>query len=120
MWFREETYESPFFDPQAYRVALDDTGRFVGLAGVEAVAFAAVPPSGLRRRWPRRGLGRALIAQALASLAEAGETLVTAEADAGNAASDALLRGFGATVTGGTRRHDRAAPSRFGRSLVCR
>lgn len=34
VWFREETYDSPFFDPQAYRVALDDAGRYVGLARV--------------------------------------------------------------------------------------
>lgn len=59
-WFREETYDSPFFDPQR----ADRPGT-------------------------RAAGGRA------------GETFVTAEADAGNVASDALLRGFGATVTGG-------------------
>jgi ribosomal protein S18 acetylase RimI-like enzyme len=105
-WFREETYDSPFFDPQAYRVALDDVGRYVGLARV----WKRVPPQRYRRLgcvgvlagYRRLGLARALIAQALAPLAEAGETAVTAEADVSNSASDALLKGFGARVTGGT------------------
>jgi GNAT superfamily N-acetyltransferase len=63
----------------------------------------------------RRGLARALIAQALAPLADDGETRVTAEADTTNAASDALLRGFGATVTGGTIELRRPAAGQRGR-----
>jgi len=106
VWFREETYDSPFFDPSAYRVALDDGGAYVGLARI----WRRLPEQRHRRLgcvgvlagFRRRGLGRALVAQALAPLAEAGETVVTAEADASNVASDALLRRFGARVTGGT------------------
>jgi len=49
----------------------------------------------------RRGLGRALLGQALAPLADDGETFVTAEADASDPAAAALLRSFGARVTGG-------------------
>jgi GNAT superfamily N-acetyltransferase len=105
VWFREETYDSPFFDPQTYRVALDGDD-YVGLARV----WKNVPPAQYRRLgcvgvltgYRRRGLGRALIAQALAPLAEAGEFMVTAEADTTNLASHTLLSSFGAKVTTGT------------------
>jgi len=105
VWFREETYDSAYFDPQTYRVALD-AGRYVGLARV----WKALPGQPYRRLgcvgvlapYRRRGLGRALIAQAFTALADAGETIVTAEADTANAASHALLTSFGARVTGGT------------------
>ena len=50
----------------------------------------------------RHGLGRALIAQAFAPLVAAGHSAVAAEADATNAASHALLSGFGAQITGST------------------
>jgi ribosomal protein S18 acetylase RimI-like enzyme len=106
VWFREETYDSPFFDPQAYRVALDDAGRYVGLARVwerlPSQRYRRLGCVGVLAGYRRRGLARTLIAQALAPLADAGEIAVTAEADASNVASDALLRSFGARVTGGT------------------
>ena len=57
---------------------------------------------GVLPAYRRRGLARALIAQAIAPLAERAEPLVTAEADVTNAASHALLMGFGARVSGGS------------------
>jgi len=105
VWFREETYDSPFFDPQTYLVALD--GReYVGLARV----WKALPDCdhphlgcvGVLAPYRRRGLGRALIAATFAPQAHAGVAFVTAEADAANVASHHLLTGFGARVTGAT------------------
>jgi ribosomal protein S18 acetylase RimI-like enzyme len=104
-WFREETYDSAFFDPQAYRVALDGA-EYVGLARVwlrsPSRAYRRLGCVGVLAGYRQRGLGRALIAEAFAPLADAGETMVTAEADVTNAASHALLTSFGARVTGGT------------------
>jgi ribosomal protein S18 acetylase RimI-like enzyme len=118
-WFREETYDSPFFDPLAYRVALDAGGRYVGLARIwkrlPSRRYRRLGSVGVLAAHRRRGLARALIAQALAPLADDGETCVTAEADTTNAASDALLRGFGATVTGGTIELRRPAAGQRGR-----
>jgi ribosomal protein S18 acetylase RimI-like enzyme len=105
VWFREETYDSPFFDPQTYRVALDGPG-YVGLARIwkplPGQQYGRLGCVGVLRGYRQRGLGRALIAQALAPLAGAGATAVTAEADTANAASHALLTSFGGWVTGGT------------------
>jgi ribosomal protein S18 acetylase RimI-like enzyme len=104
-WFREETYDSPFFDPQTYRVALDTGGSYVGLARVwkplPGRRYGRLGCVGVLAGHRRRGLGRALIAQALAPLAGRQE-FVTAEADTTNVASHALLTSFGARVTGGT------------------
>ena len=50
----------------------------------------------------RRGLARALIAQAFGVLTERGKTEVTAEIDHTNAASIALFTGLGAHRTGGS------------------
>jgi ribosomal protein S18 acetylase RimI-like enzyme len=103
VWFREETYDSPFFDPLTYRVALDgDT--YVGLARV----WLGPRPEprlgmvGVLAAYRRRGLGRALIAQAFAPLVERGEAIVVAEADATNVAPNALFTGLGGNVVGGT------------------
>jgi ribosomal protein S18 acetylase RimI-like enzyme len=104
-WFREETYDSPFFDPQTYRVALDGAD-YVGLARIwkplPGQQYGRLGCVGVLRGYRQRGLGRALIAQALAPLAATGAAAVTAEADTGNAASHALLTSFGGRVTGGT------------------
>lgn len=112
-WFREETYDSPFFDPQTYRVALDPGGSYVGLARVwkalPGQAYGRLGCVGVLAAYRRRGLGRALIARALAPLAAAGQLAVTAEADTTNVASHALLTSFGARVTGGTAELQRAA-----------
>jgi ribosomal protein S18 acetylase RimI-like enzyme len=102
VWFREETYDSPFYDPQTYCVALDG-GDYVGLARV----WNGPSPQprlglvGVLEPYRRKGLGRALIARAFAPLAERGVPAVTAEADVTNVASNSLLSGLGGRVTGG-------------------
>jgi ribosomal protein S18 acetylase RimI-like enzyme len=111
-WFRAETYDSPTFDPQTYRIALDGSA-YVGLARV----WKALPGRpyrrlgcvGVRRPYRRLGLGRALIASVFGPLADAGVAAVTAEADAGNYASHNLLTSLGARVTGASLELRRAA-----------
>jgi ribosomal protein S18 acetylase RimI-like enzyme len=105
VWFREETYDSPFFDPRTYLVALDGD-RYVGLARIwkrlPGRPYRRLGCVGVLAPYRRRGLGQALLALVLAPLAEAGETIVTAEADASDPAAVALLSGIGARVTGST------------------
>ena len=102
VWFREETYDSPNFDPRSYRVALDGDA-YVGLCRIwrgdpEPRRLGMI---GVLAPYRRRGLGRALIAAAMAPIVGEVES-VTAEADATNAASHALLTSFGARITGGS------------------
>ncbi len=105
VWFREETYDSPYFDPQTYRVAL--AGRdYVGLARIwrplPGHRYGRLGCVGVLAGYRRRGLARALIAQALEPLAGTAAAAVTAEADASDAAAHRLLASFGARITGGT------------------
>jgi ribosomal protein S18 acetylase RimI-like enzyme len=104
-WFRVETYDSAAFDPQAYLVALDGAD-YVGLARIwlrsAGQAHRRLGCVGVLAGYRRRGLARALVARALAPLAAAGETAITAEADTTNIGSHTLLTGFGGRVTGGT------------------
>jgi len=103
VWFREETYDSPFFDPLTYRVAL---------AGSDYVGLARVWPGprplprlglvGVLAPYRRRGLARALIAQAFAPMVERGDLIAQGEADAANVAANALLTGLGAVVVSTT------------------
>jgi ribosomal protein S18 acetylase RimI-like enzyme len=102
VWFREETYDSPFFDPLTYRVALDGD-RYVGLARV----WLPIGDGGHRLGcigvldgYRRRGLARALIGAAFGPLADRGVASVGAEADATNVASHTLLAGLGGVITG--------------------
>lgn len=69
-WFREETYDSPFFDPLTYRVALDGHD-YVGLARIwkrtpSTAAYCRLGCVGVLAGYRQRGLGRALIARTLA------------------------------------------------------
>jgi RimJ/RimL family protein N-acetyltransferase len=99
VWFREETYDSPFFDPMTYRVALDGDA-YVGLARV----WHGPRPRprlglvGVLAPYRRRGLARALVAQAFAPMLERGPTVVEAEADSRDVAANSLLAGLGATL----------------------
>jgi GNAT superfamily N-acetyltransferase len=109
-WFREETYESPFFDPATYLVALDGE-RYVGLVRIW-IGPRPQPRLGLIAVLPdyrRRGLARALVSQAFAPLVARGETEAIAEADRGNEASTTLLAQLGAVVTGSDVELHRAA-----------
>jgi len=105
VWFREETYDSPFYDPQTYLVALDGDD-YIGLVRI----WRALPGRELERLgcvgvlagYRRRGLARALIAAAFVPLVRRAVTHVSAEVDASNDASNALFAGLGAAVVGGT------------------
>ncbi|MFC5262637.1 GNAT family N-acetyltransferase [Kribbella qitaiheensis] len=101
-WFREETYDSPFFDPETYLVALDPTRDYAGLVRIWN-GPRPLPRLGLIGVLPahrRRGLARALVGAALNVLAARGESVAIAEVDETNTASRALLGSFGATQTG--------------------
>jgi hypothetical protein len=53
VWFREETDDPPFFDPQTYRVSLDGA-KYVGLARMwKKAPRVSTGPDGLPR--PLRG-----------------------------------------------------------------
>jgi ribosomal protein S18 acetylase RimI-like enzyme len=100
-WFREETYDSPFFDPEAYLVALD-AGRYVGLVRIwngprpkPRLGMIGVLPE-----YRRRGFARALMGRAFGALHSRGAREVVAEADDGNVASHTLLTGLGGVVAG--------------------
>ena len=100
--FREETYESPHFDPATYLVAVDeDTGDLAGIVrvwmrpGVPTLGFV-----GVARPHRRSGLGRALVTTVLAELARRGIPEVATSIDETNVASRALLEGLGARRTG--------------------
>jgi ribosomal protein S18 acetylase RimI-like enzyme len=99
--FRAYTFDE-HFDPRLYLVAVVD-GEYVGL--VRVWRGNRVPRLGLIAvlRWHRRrGLARALLHAALTPLAARGIELVSAEADATNAPSQALLASLGARRTGGS------------------
>ena len=102
-WFREETYDSPYFDPATYLVA-QDGARYVGLARIWN-GPQPLPRLGLVGVLPgyrRRGLARALVARAMAPLADRGADTFTAEADVASLPANALLTGFGGRVVGGS------------------
>jgi ribosomal protein S18 acetylase RimI-like enzyme len=99
--FRAYTFDR-HFDPRLYLVAVVD-GDYAGL--VRVWRGNRVPRLGLVGvlRWHRRrGLARALLQAAFTPLAERGIELVSAEADATNAPSQALLASLGARRTGGS------------------
>lgn len=102
-WFRGQTFDSPFYDPETYRVALAGDA-YAGLARIW-IGPRPRPRLGLigvLAPHRRRGVARALIAAAFAPLADRGIPVVTAEADTTNTASQTLLKSLGAQVTGGT------------------
>jgi ribosomal protein S18 acetylase RimI-like enzyme len=101
--FREETFASPF-DPATYLIAVEEsTGTYAGL--VRVWNNPKVPRLGLIAVLPpyrRRGLAKALLAQAFAVLDRRGKTEVTTEVDDMNIASASLLQALGARRTGGS------------------
>jgi ribosomal protein S18 acetylase RimI-like enzyme len=99
--FRDYTFHE-HFDPRLYLVAVVD-GEYAGL--VRVWRGTRVPRLGLVGvlRWHRRrGVARALLHAAFTPLAERGIELVSAEADATNGPSQALLATLGARRTGGS------------------
>jgi ribosomal protein S18 acetylase RimI-like enzyme len=100
--FRDETFESPAFDPATYLVAVDETSR--ELVGIARVWMRPDRPRlgfvGVLRPYRRRGLARALLAQVFSELDRRGVHEVSTEIDETNTASRALLEGLGAERTG--------------------
>jgi ribosomal protein S18 acetylase RimI-like enzyme len=100
-WFRREMVDSPYFDPLTYRVGLDGD-RAVGMARVwlgprPRPHLGAI---GVLPGYRRRGLGQALLAAALAPLADRGVPVVTAFAESADTATAALFTAAGARITG--------------------
>jgi ribosomal protein S18 acetylase RimI-like enzyme len=100
--FREQTYDSPYFDPDTYLVAVDAGNSYVGLVRIwnGPRPLPRLGLIGVLSTHRRRGLARALISAALNVLATRGESIATAEADDSNTASRQLLNTFGATEVG--------------------
>ena len=101
--FHEETYESPQFDPATYLVAVAENGELAGLVRVwnrpetpRLGMIAVLAP------YRRRGLARALLAQAFDVLHRRGRAEVTTEVDDANVSSTSLMKTLGARRTGGS------------------
>jgi ribosomal protein S18 acetylase RimI-like enzyme len=101
--FREEMSRA-VFDPATYLVAVEGaSGQCAGLARIwndparPRLGLIAVLP-----QFRRRGLARALLAEAFAVLADRGKTEVSAEVDETNIASLSLIESLGARRIGGT------------------
>ena len=95
--FREETFDSPDFDPATYVVAVDsDSARYIGLTrvwvgrGMPRLGLVSVLPP-----YRRRGLARAMLGRVFGVLHERGKAEVTYEIDDLNEASLGLLTGAG-------------------------
>jgi uncharacterized protein YndB with AHSA1/START domain/ribosomal protein S18 acetylase RimI-like enzyme len=111
--FREETYESPAFDPELYRVARHDrTGTHVGLVRIwnnpDTPRLGLIAVDAAHRR---RGLARSMLADVFAVLERRGASEVRTETDDGNHAARRLLLDLGARRTGSTVELVRAAGS---------
>jgi ribosomal protein S18 acetylase RimI-like enzyme len=100
--FREETYEAAAFDPTTYLVALDgEPGECIGIVRVwMKQPIPRLGFIGVHRRYRRRGIARALLAEVFNRLDERGIHEVSTEIDETNTASRALLEGVGARRTG--------------------
>jgi ribosomal protein S18 acetylase RimI-like enzyme len=100
--FREETYEAAEFDPTTYLVAVDSAMR--EYIGIVRVWMKEPTPRlgfiGVHRRYRRRGIARALLAEVFSRLVERGVSEVSTEIDETNTASRALFEGLGARRTG--------------------
>ena len=110
--FREETFDSPQFDPATYLIAVDTaSGEYVGLVRVwNTPGKPRLGLIGVVRSYRRRGLATLLLALVFRTLHHQGKTEVTAEADDMNAASRSLLLRFGARRKSRLRRGHQTAP----------
>jgi ribosomal protein S18 acetylase RimI-like enzyme len=99
--FREETYDSPDFDPATYLVALGENGEEIGIARVwmrrDGPRLGLI---GVRPDRRRKGVARALLAAILTEVGARGLPEVRTEVDETNVASRELLFRFGARTVG--------------------
>lgn len=96
--FREDTFADPAFVPRTYLVAVDsELGEALGLVRIwmnrESPRLGMI---GVRREHRRRGIGSALVAEALRAVQATGATEVETEYDLMNRASRALFERIGA------------------------
>ena len=101
--FREET-SAPSLDPELYLIVEDDrSGSYIAI--VRVWVHQGRPPRlgfvGVARTDRRRGVARFLLAAVFRVLAERSVDAVSAEVDAENDASNALMAGLGAVRSGG-------------------
>ncbi|MGY0230598.1 GNAT family N-acetyltransferase [Longispora urticae] len=120
VWFREETWESPFFRPEYYLVAVADRDPGAARdAGAVGGALAGRDLVGLVRVWDgprplprlgmvgvlpayrRKGLALALVGAVFRALHARGVAEVACEVDETNTGSNALFTGLGGRVVGG-------------------
>ncbi|GLZ75463.1 hypothetical protein Afil01_02700 [Actinorhabdospora filicis] len=100
VWFREETFGSPFFDPSGYLVAVSGAGDYTGLARFwrnpdgPRLGFLAVLPE-----HRGRGVAAALLARAMRAAASWGHEEFVTEADPDTEGASLLARA-GASRTG--------------------
>jgi ADP-ribose pyrophosphatase YjhB (NUDIX family)/RimJ/RimL family protein N-acetyltransferase len=96
--FREETFDSPQFDPATYLIAVDtESGEYVGLLRIwNTPGKPRLGLIGVVRSYRRRGLATLLLTRAFRTIHQQGKTEVTAEVDDANTASRSLLLRLGA------------------------
>jgi RimJ/RimL family protein N-acetyltransferase len=101
--FREHTFADPAFDPRTYLVAVDRDRRLIGLVRIWMNPDGPrLGMLGVRREHRRRGIGAALLAEALRAVQAAGAAEVTSEHDLENRASSAMAERLGARRIGVT------------------
>lgn len=103
--FRDHTFDERSFDPSTYLVAVDDANEaFAGMVRVwnPRGRLPRLGLLGVVRPYRRRGLARAMLGAAFAALREQQVAEVSAEVDALNDASNALLASAGARRVGGS------------------
>jgi len=96
--FREETFDSPQFDPTTYLIAADtESGEYVGLLRIwNTPGKPRLGLIGVVRSYRGRGLATLLLTRAFRTVHEQGKTEVTAEVDDADVASRSLLLRLGA------------------------
>ncbi|MEP7022737.1 MAG: GNAT family N-acetyltransferase [Actinomycetota bacterium] len=102
--FHAETYDSGFFDPALYLVAVDQaSGQYAGLVRVwHHPRMSRLGLVAVLAPYRRRGLARAMLGQVLGVLQDRGAAEVVAEIADTNTASLTLLTSLGARRTGGS------------------
>ncbi|WP_407542972.1 GNAT family N-acetyltransferase (plasmid) [Deinococcus radiomollis] len=100
-WFREENHGSPYFDPACYLIVRADH-QHVALIRVwnGPRPLPRLGMVGVLSAYRGRGLATALLGQVLSVWSQRGGTVITAEVDQDNHASNALMTAFSGRVTG--------------------
>jgi ribosomal protein S18 acetylase RimI-like enzyme len=99
-WFREQTFDSPYYDPATYLVAIDSADAYAGMTRIwnGPRPLPRLGMIGVHQDHRRRGLARALLSSAFNVLESRGNPTAIAEVDESNTASRTLLTSFGATT----------------------